>query len=169
MSNTIDAILNVIKPYYSIIMIVIIAIIFIAAGFYGYKRYGKPILAEDETKDVANANRRNTVADLYFFHVKWCPHCRTALPIWQAFAKDYDKREVNGVTVKCHDIDCKDFKHNEIKINSFPKELNEIILKCLRVNKMEQELIQKAIKECKDYITENFDTTIDEIKFDKNK
>jgi len=32
---------------------------------------------------------------------------------------------------------------------------------------MEQELIQKAIKECKDYITENFDTTIDEIKFDK--
>ena len=68
---------------------------------------------------------------------------------------------------KCHDMDCKDFKHNEIKINSFPKELNEIILKCLRVNKMEQELIQKAIKECKDYITENFDTTIDEIKFDK--
>jgi len=68
---------------------------------------------------------------------------------------------------KCHDMDCKDFKHNEIKINSFPKQLNEIILKCLRVNKMEQELIQKAIKECKDYITENFDTTIDEIKFDK--
>jgi P4 family phage/plasmid primase-like protien len=70
---------------------------------------------------------------------------------------------------KCHDLDCMDFKHNEIKINSFPKELNEIILKCLRVNKVEQELIQKAIKECKDYITENFDTTIEEIKFDKTE
>ena len=70
---------------------------------------------------------------------------------------------------KCHDLDCKDFKHNEIKINAFPKELNEIILKCLRVNKVEQELIQKAIKECKDYITENFDTTIEEIKFDKTE
>jgi P4 family phage/plasmid primase-like protien len=70
---------------------------------------------------------------------------------------------------KCHDIDCKDFKHNEIKINSFPKELNEIILKCLRVNKVEQELIQRAIKECKDYITENFDTTIQEIQFDKTE
>ena len=70
---------------------------------------------------------------------------------------------------KCHDLDCKDFKHNEIKINSFPKEVNEIILKCLRVNKVEQELIQKAIKECKDYITENFDTTIEEIKFDKTE
>lgn len=70
---------------------------------------------------------------------------------------------------KCHDIDCKDFKHNEIKINAFPKELNEIILKCLRVNKVEHELIQKAIKECKDYITENFDTTIEDIMFDKTE
>lgn len=70
---------------------------------------------------------------------------------------------------KCHDTDCKDFKHNEIKINAFPKELNEIILKCLRVNKVEHELIQKAIKECKDYITENFDTTIEDIMFDKTE
>jgi P4 family phage/plasmid primase-like protien len=70
---------------------------------------------------------------------------------------------------KCHDSDCKDFKHNEIKIISFPKELNEIILKCLKVNKVEQELIHKAIEECKDYITENFDTTIEEIQFDKTE
>ena len=70
---------------------------------------------------------------------------------------------------KCHDTDCVDFKYDEIKISDFPKELNEIILKCLRVNKTEQELIQRAIKECKDYITENFDTTLQEIKFDKSE
>lgn len=127
MSNIVDAILNVIKPYYFIIMLVVVTLIFIAAGFYGYKKYGKPILAEDETKDVANANRRNKVADLYFFHVKWCPHCRTALPIWQAFSEDYNKREVNGVTVKCHDIDCTDDKDpaistyiSDYKIESYP-------------------------------------------------
>ena len=128
MSNIVDAILNVIKPYYLIIMIVVVTLIFIAAGFYGYKKYGKSILAEDPTKDVANANRRNKVADLYFFHVKWCPHCRTALPIWKAFSDDYDRREVNGVTVKCHDIDCTDDKTDpkisayieDYKIESFP-------------------------------------------------
>jgi len=70
---------------------------------------------------------------------------------------------------KCHDTDCVDFKYDEIKIRDFPKELNEIILKCLRVNKTEQELIQRAIKECKDYITENFDTTLEEIQFDKTE
>jgi P4 family phage/plasmid primase-like protien len=70
---------------------------------------------------------------------------------------------------KCHDFECQDFKYGEVKLNEFPKELNELILKCLRMNKMEQELIQRAIKECKDYITENFDTTIEEIQFDKTE
>lgn len=70
---------------------------------------------------------------------------------------------------KCHDSDCKDFKHNEIEIANFPKEVNEIILKCLTVNKKEQELIEKAIQECKDYITKNFDENIHDIQFDRNE
>ena len=70
---------------------------------------------------------------------------------------------------KCHDTECNEFKYEEIKIRDFPKELNEIILKCLRVNKIEQELIQRAIKECKDYISENFDTNLQEIQFDKKE
>jgi P4 family phage/plasmid primase-like protien len=70
---------------------------------------------------------------------------------------------------KCHDIDCQDYKHLEIKIKDFPKEINEIILKCLKINKQEQELIEKAIQECKDYITQNFDQNIEEIKFDRNE
>jgi hypothetical protein len=68
---------------------------------------------------------------------------------------------------KCHDTDCREYKLNEIKINQFPKEINEIILKCLKVNRQEQELIEKAIDDCKDYITSNFDETIDEIQFDR--
>jgi len=70
---------------------------------------------------------------------------------------------------KCHDTECLDYKHNEIKINNYPKELNELILRYLKVNKFEQELISNAISECKDYIIENFGDTVDEIEFDKNE
>ncbi len=70
---------------------------------------------------------------------------------------------------KCHDLDCNEFKHNEIQISNFPKELNEIILKCLKVNKREQELIERAIQDCKDYITNNFDENIEEIQFDRQE
>jgi len=71
--------------------------------------------------------------------------------------------------VKCHDIDCKDYKHDEVKMDKFPKEINEILLKCLKVNKQEQELIEKAIDECKQYITNNFDQNVEEIQFDRNE
>jgi P4 family phage/plasmid primase-like protien len=70
---------------------------------------------------------------------------------------------------KCHDPDCTNHKFNELKINQFPPELNEIILKCLKVNKREQELIERAIQDCKDYISNNFDDQIEEIQFDRNQ
>jgi P4 family phage/plasmid primase-like protien len=70
---------------------------------------------------------------------------------------------------KCHDLDCKDYKHDEFKFDKFPTEINEIILKCLKVNKQEQELIEKAIDECKKYITSNFDQDIETIEFDRQE
>ncbi|NBU33777.1 hypothetical protein EB118_01935 [bacterium] len=69
---------------------------------------------------------------------------------------------------KCHDTDCSNFKYTEIKLDKYPPDLSQIVLKCLRVNRIEQELIQKAKEDCKDYINENFDN-IQDITFDKNE
>ena len=70
---------------------------------------------------------------------------------------------------KCHDSDCNEHKTNEIKMESYPKQLNEIIKKCLRINKQEMELINKAIDDCKTYITENFDKDVQEVSFDRKE
>lgn len=70
---------------------------------------------------------------------------------------------------KCHDEECVDYKYKEIKFDKLPKEINEIILKCLKVNKHEQELIEKAIDDCMTYISKNFDENIRNIQFDKNE
>jgi P4 family phage/plasmid primase-like protien len=69
---------------------------------------------------------------------------------------------------KCHDVDCQKYKYNEIKMADYSKELNEIIKNVLKINKKELELIDKAIKECKDYITEYFDESLEQMEFDKN-
>lgn len=69
---------------------------------------------------------------------------------------------------KCHDPDCLDKKHNEIKLLELPVDIQEIIKKCLKVNKKELDLIEKAIEECKQYITDNYDTGIRDISFDRN-
>ena len=69
---------------------------------------------------------------------------------------------------RCHDPDCSSSKHHEIKMEDYPKELNVIIKKCLKVNKQELDLIDHAIEECKSYINENFDS-VDAIHFDKKE
>ena len=43
----------------------------------------------------------------------------------------------------------------ELKLENYPKEMNEIIKKCLRINQHELDLINHTIIECKNYINEN--------------
>jgi P4 family phage/plasmid primase-like protien len=70
---------------------------------------------------------------------------------------------------KCHDSECNDKRWNEIKTEDYPKEINEVIKKCLKINREELELINKTIEECKNYITENYDANIQEVTFDRNE
>jgi len=70
---------------------------------------------------------------------------------------------------KCHNSNCNEHKFKEIKMEDYPKEINEIIKKCLKINKQELDLIDRAIIECTDYINENFDNTVNKIQFDKNE
>ena len=70
---------------------------------------------------------------------------------------------------KCHNSECKEHKYNEIKLEKYPKELNEIIKKCLQVNQQELDLIDHAIIECKNYINENFDKDVKEVSFDRQE
>jgi P4 family phage/plasmid primase-like protien len=70
---------------------------------------------------------------------------------------------------KCHDTECSEYKHNEINISNYPQELYNVLIKYLKNNKNELELIERAKLECKDYITNNFDENIEEIQFDKTE
>ena len=54
-------------------------------------------------------------------------------------------------------------------MENYPKELNQIIKRCLRVNKQELELIDRAIEDCKNYICENFDKSVNDVSFDSTQ
>ena len=77
---------------------------------------------------------------------------------------------------KCHDTECNNTecnnnkynKYNELKLENYPKEMNEIIKKCLRINQQELDLINHTIIECKNYINENFDENVKDVSFDRN-
>lgn len=70
---------------------------------------------------------------------------------------------------KCHDTECNDKKHNEIKIADYTPEISDIIKRCLKVNRAELELINKSIAECRQYIADTFNDTPDNVSFDRNE
>ena len=124
MANFIDVLKKYISPYYYYIITIIIFVIFLTVGILWYKSQNKK--SDNRFKDVANTNRRNKDANLYFFHVDWCPHCKTAQPEWDAFKNQYNGVEINGYIINCIDKNCteetSDIKYlmNEYKIESFP-------------------------------------------------
>jgi len=124
MANIVVVLTNLIRPYYYLILTVVIVILFAIIGYFAYKSYTNKDI--NRIKNVANANRREKETIIYFFHVDWCPHCKTALPEWKKFYANYNGKSVNGYGVKCIDIDCTDENSevtgyiNKYKIESYP-------------------------------------------------
>jgi P4 family phage/plasmid primase-like protien len=77
--------------------------------------------------------------------------------------------DTSSAKQKCHNQECNEDKYNEMKLENYPKEVNEIIKKCLKVNQQELDLIDHAIIECKNYIHENFDKDVKEVQFDRKE
>lgn len=115
-----------IRPYLPIIISIIVAIILIVVGVL-YLRQRSEQEKKKRFSDVANVNRRNTEAEVLFFNVSWCPHCKTAKPEWDTFESQNSGRVINGYEVKCVNVDCTDEDEpnvatmmNQYNIESFP-------------------------------------------------
>jgi thiol-disulfide isomerase/thioredoxin len=127
MFNIITNIQKFIKPYNRIILIIFLVIIFSAVSLFFYNRYLKQKIVKNKFQDVANADNRAPTADIYFYHVDWCPHCVKAQPEWNKFVEANNNKLINGVILVAHSIDCTDNNDPSIKdilqknnINSFP-------------------------------------------------
>ena len=55
----------------------------------------------------SHTNREDTNScELLFFHVNWCPHCKTAIPVIDEIRDEYQNKVINGYRVIFTDIDC---------------------------------------------------------------
>ena len=96
------------------LLVLFITIIFFVASYYAYVWYAANTIAPKVTNDIANANRRDKTADVYFFSVDWCPHCKTAKPEWNKFVQNYDGKEVNGFIIKCNTVNATNDENSDI-------------------------------------------------------
>jgi len=45
-------------------------------------------------------------AELLFFFADWCPHCKTAKPIWNELKSQYENKTINGYQVIFTEVNC---------------------------------------------------------------
>jgi thiol-disulfide isomerase/thioredoxin len=45
-------------------------------------------------------------AELLLFYVDWCPHCKTAKPVWDDLKAQYENKTINGYTVIFTEVNC---------------------------------------------------------------
>lgn len=110
MSKFYSALYSYIRPLTKNLLLIIVLSLFIILSIYAYYRYAKPKITKPFPTDVANGKRRNKNADIFFFHVDWCPHCIKAIPDWKTFSENVNGTVMNGFDVVCHDVDCTDDK-----------------------------------------------------------
>lgn len=96
------------------IFIIIGILVFITVGFSYYYFYLKPYMQATyrATNDgvnhdtSGNGNGNGSTAELLFFYADWCPHCKTAKPIWEGLKKEYDDENINGYNMMFTDVNC---------------------------------------------------------------
>lgn len=169
MPNIITVIGEKLKPYNTIIISIFVVAIFIGLAYYAYKNYYLPKAEKNKMSDVANVNSRKRIANIFFFYVDWCPHCKTAKPEWNNFKIHYDNSEVNGYTIKCYDINCTE-DNGTIDIVDMPPDAKQIKTTPTQI----ADLIRKynidaypTIKMMKDDYTIDYDAKITEESLDK--
>lgn len=90
-------------------MYVVGILAFLIAAIWCWQKYVAPSLntgfkpnREAETGNSGGGKH----AELMLFYVDWCPHCKTAKPIWEELQSEYQDKTINGYNVIFTEINC---------------------------------------------------------------
>ena len=112
-----------ISPTY--ISIIVISLVFISIALFYYFNYMAPKTTYKPNSELNNTGTSKS-AELLFFYADWCPHCKTAKPIWEELKTEYKTKTINGYTIIFNDINCSEENPetekllNQYNVEGFP-------------------------------------------------
>lgn len=116
---------NLSKTTTIIIGVVLVAIIGAIVYFYFFApKMNATYKPNSEGGDTGSDDNKN--AELLFFYADWCPHCKTAKPIWNELKTEYKNKTINGYRVVFTDINCSeetvevDKMMNQYSVEGYP-------------------------------------------------
>jgi thiol-disulfide isomerase/thioredoxin len=116
----------------SSILYIILAFVVILIIVYLARNWLMPLIPIFKTNYTPNneytpsKNASSNEAELIFFYADWCPHCKTAKPVWEEITSEYENKTVNGYKVVFTEVNCTtenakvEEMMNKYKIEGFP-------------------------------------------------
>ena len=92
-------------PSNQTLVIIVSSVLLIIAILWYYNKYIHSAVKRTEVENIENPDSSKQ-AELILFSVDWCPHCKTAKPIWEELKTEYENNPINGYTVLFTDINC---------------------------------------------------------------
>lgn len=89
------------------VLIIIFVFLLLGASLYTYYYYIEPRMNPNfiPNKEFIEQDPYKP-AKMKFFYVDWCPHCKTAKPIWEEVKKKYNHKKINNTLVIFEEINC---------------------------------------------------------------
>jgi thiol-disulfide isomerase/thioredoxin len=113
----------------TMIIIGVVIVFAIIAGVYYYYYMAPQMKAkyQPNSEHVQEGSKGNgNTAELLFFYAEWCPHCKTAKPIWNDLKTEYENKTINGYKVVFTDVNCSeetaevDKMMNQYNVEGYP-------------------------------------------------
>ena len=112
----------------TIVFIVALLLFAVLAGCYYYYYLVPDMKAKYKPNNEKNTsdNVSNGTAELLFFFANWCPHCKTAKPIWNDLKTEYENKTINGYKIIFTEVDCSeettevDKMMNQYSVEGYP-------------------------------------------------
>tara|TARA_Y100000389_G_scaffold4109_1_gene3913 strand:- start:1207 stop:1680 length:474 start_codon:yes stop_codon:yes gene_type:complete len=109
------------------LMIIGLTLLFIIIAIYTYKTWIVPRLSsndyvENQELVIEDENNQGGVVELYFFYTEWCPHCKTAKPIWNKFKQEIGENKIKGKTINFIEVDAEKESGlaSQFKVEGYP-------------------------------------------------
>ena len=75
--------------------------------FYVFKPIATaPVTYSANAEHNTYSSQNSKDAEIMFFYVDWCPHCKTAKPAWNDVKSEYENKTINGYNVIFTEINC---------------------------------------------------------------
>ena len=83
---------------FGVIFIIVLCVVFLIYYFTKSKNI--------KTTAIDNNNGSDKQAELMLFYVDWCPHCKTAKPVWEDLKAEYQDKTIDGYYILFTEVNC---------------------------------------------------------------